>query len=442
MSDLYAQFSAFLSSYCSSQSRLIIGLSGGVDSRVLLALTARYSREKQVSCIAVHVHHGLSPNADDWAAQCALWCEQSGVELIVEKVSLMRQGGESIEQLAREARYTALKKHIQSANDCLLIGQHADDQLESFFLALKRGSGPKGLASMAAVAPFGAGKRLRPLLQIRRHEIEAFAQQQQLDWVEDESNQDIRFDRNFIRHHVVPHLSERWPAFPQAAQRSASLCAQQEALLDELLEDKYQQLQNDDLSVSIDALKKCSDLMRQRLLRMWFQQHQYPMPSLAHLGRIWAEVACAQSDANPRLKLGKCEVRRFNGCLYLVPHQSDVTDWKHDIKCNQELILPDHLGSLCLQCELMEPVGVLGMDLSECDPNHFWVTFNPQGLSAHPVERGHRRKLKKLFQEYGVPSWLRRRIPILMYQDNVVCVAGLFIDRAFSGQSAQLIWRP
>ncbi|NAX22276.1 tRNA lysidine(34) synthetase TilS [Vibrio sp. V39_P1S14PM300] len=435
MLDIYPRFCAAVTPYCQPSSRLVVGLSGGVDSRVLLALAARYGREHQVPCVAVHVHHGLSLNADDWACQCAHWCEESGIALVVERITLARQGGESLEQIARDGRYQALHRHIRPG-DLLLTGQHADDQVETFLLALKRGSGPKGLACMAPVSSFGEGMLIRPLLEVTREQIEALALSESLEWVEDESNQDTRFERNFIRHQLTPQLTERWPVFRRSVQRSARLCAEQEALLDELLADKYQMISAKDDSLSISALDECSTVMRNRLLRMWFAVHQQRMPGNAHLALIWSEVACAQQDANPRLKIDQVEVRRFAGHLYLVAHCADVSGWQHPILPDQPLSLPQGLGQL----RIIHTEGQGHLNLSHCDPSQFWVTFDPTGLSAHPAERSHSRKLKKLFQEYGVPSWLRRRTPILMYQEQVVCVAGVFVDRAFNGQDCELIW--
>ena len=388
-----------------------------------------------IKCHAVYVHHGLSSNADDWADKCLMWAEQVGITCSVEQVSLDINSGDSIELLAREARYQVLSKHIQ-AGDLLLTGQHADDQVETFLLALKRGSGPKGLSSMAESMPFAGGMLVRPLLAIKREQIEAAAKEEGLDWVEDESNQDTRYDRNFLRHRIVPDLSERWPSIHQAVQRSASLCAQQEALLDELLGAVFERALQSDLSLSIDELATHSDLARARLIRMWLAKLNANMPTQVQLNLIWNEVGLAQQDANPKLQLKQGEVRRFQNRLYWVTETADVTTWQSDIQTDTALVLPERLGELTLNTSSEQATIALPPH-----PELLRVTFNPEGLSAHPTTRNHSRKLKKLFQEYNVPSWLRRQIPILMYQNQVVAVAGLFVDRAFSGQDCELIWR-
>ncbi|MCG9639016.1 tRNA lysidine(34) synthetase TilS [Vibrio sp. Isolate34] len=421
--------------------RLVVAFSGGVDSRVLLELAVQYTKAHGIDCQAIHIHHGLSESADQWAEQCQAWCDDLSVPLAVERVSLDVHSGESIEKLARDARYHAFKQHIRHG-DVLVTGQHIDDQVETFLLALKRGSGPKGLSSMAKVMPFADAHIVRPLLSVTRTEIEAAALDMGLTWVEDESNQDVRFDRNFIRHQVTPVLTERWPSFRESVSRSAQLCAEQELLLDELLESHFQQALGDSQSLNIEALSQHSDLLRARLLRMWLSHCNQAMPSQKQLKLIWNEVACAQRDANPKLMLNGVEVRRFNQKLYLVRETKDLSGWQGDVSVGARLVLPDGLGHVSLQAEGSESeAGRRVQTFSLLNQNAVLrVTFNPEGLSAHPVGRGHSRKLKKLFQEYQVPSWLRRRTPILMDGDRVIAVLGLFVDKNYEGQDCEALW--
>ncbi len=435
MESLYPHFAQVLGRYYKSGTKVVLAFSGGVDSRLLLELLSRYQQAHSIECHAVYVHHGLSSNADDWADKCLLWAKQVGISCSIERVSLDISNGESIELLAREARYQALTKYIQEG-DILLTGQHADDQLETFLLALKRGSGPKGLSSMAESMPFSSGSLVRPLLTIKRKSIEDASTKLGLEWVEDESNQDTRYDRNFLRHCVIPELSGRWPSIHQAVQRSASLCAQQEALLDELLSAVFEHALQTDLSLSIEELAKHSELARARLIRMWLAKLNTSMPTQVQLNLIWNEVALAQQDANPKLQLKQGEVRRFRNRLYWVTEIADVTEWQSTIQVDTVLSLPERLGELTLTTSSSNATIAL-----PSQPELLRVTFNPEGLSAHPTTRNHSRKLKKLFQEYNVPSWLRRQIPILMYQDRVVAVADLFVDQAFNGQDCELIWR-
>ncbi|MBA5763368.1 tRNA lysidine(34) synthetase TilS [Vibrio sp. 404] len=413
--------------------KIVLALSGGMDSRVLLDLLHRYQNENSVSCLAVHVHHGLSANANHWVQQCQQWCADAGIELAVEYVELSLKG-QSIEECAREARYQALAKHL-GMGDVLLTGQHSDDQLETFLLALKRGSGPKGLSAMAKQMPFQGATLIRPLLDVAREQIEQYAQVKALEWVEDESNQDTRFDRNFIRHQVTPVLKQRWPHIHSAVQRTSELCAEQEALLEELLSSTLAVATYDDSSLSIEFLAQQSERVRTQLIRMWFAAAGLKMPSREHIAKIWLEVALARQDANPILNLNGGQVRRFSERLYWVSSVEDISRWQSRIQLNQSIDLPDNLGALKL---VNSPQGKLSLLALQSAP--LTIIFDPEGLSAHPLGRGHSRKLKKLFQEYGIPSWLRRRLPILICGDQVVAIANLFIDVHFSGQDCELIW--
>ncbi|WP_428772144.1 tRNA lysidine(34) synthetase TilS [Vibrio sp.] len=434
MSDLYQQFERCISQYRQPNSKLVVAYSGGVDSQVLCHLAQRYRLKQQCLVSLVHVHHGLSANADQWAERCQNWASQARLPIAVERVCLDLASGESVEQLARQARYQALSAHLEEG-DLLLTGQHADDQLETFLLALKRGSGPKGLASMAEAKSLARGVLIRPLLGATRKQIEAYAHEQQLPWLEDESNRDTRFDRNFLRHQIAPVLVERWPHICRSVARSAELCGQQELLLDELLADKLNAGLDDNLSLDIATLQASSEPLRAQLLRHWFARQGQRMPSQQQLSTLWQQVALSQPDANPRLRLDDCQVRRFQQRLYLVTDDSSLAHWQGQWQLNdRRYCLPAGLGSL----QLAAPQGPMSLALGKIQ--QLEVSFEPQGLEAHPVGRGHRRKLKKLFQEYGIPSWLRRRTPILLSEGQVVAVAGLFVDKKFAGEDCELIW--
>jgi len=446
MSSLFETFTSAMQSTNHHPKRVVIAFSGGVDSRVLLELSSIYQKTfPSIAVIAVHVHHGLSANADEWAQQCSTWCEQLGISFAVEKVTLDQSSSESLEKLARDARYQVLSQYLE-AGDFLLTGQHSDDQVETFLLALKRGSGPKGLSSMAQIMPFRNAFIVRPLLSASRTDIEEFAHQQGLRWVEDESNTDLRFDRNFIRHEISPRLQQRWPSFSASVQRSALLCAEQEQLLDELLASQFSQAYRLDQSLDITFLENQTALLRARLIRMWLAELGLTMPSRKQLQLIWDEVAKAKHDANPRLILDSVEIRRYSGRLYAVKSVEDITNWSHSISLNEPIQLPDRIGYMCLQTEEnkladheMNSVGMLSLDVIQ-NVESLRVIFNPEGLVAHPVGRNHSRKLKKLFQEYNVPSWLRRRTPIVMDGENVVAVVGVFVDQKYQGQDCEVLW--
>ncbi|GAB7218207.1 tRNA lysidine(34) synthetase TilS [Vibrio comitans] len=417
--------------------RVVLALSGGLDSRVMLECLSQYQLQNpQIEVRAVHVHHGLSRNADHWMERCKLWCEEARVPFYAEFASLDVDSKQSLEAQAREARYALLSKHINK-NDLLLTAQHADDQLETMLLALKRGSGPRGLAAMGVKSALGEAVLVRPFLALKREELEAFAKQQKLEWVEDESNQDTQFDRNFLRHQVVPALSKRWPGIQASALRSAQLCFEQEQLLDELLEQQYQSVLNADDSLDADALGELSEAIRNRLLRRWFAQHGFPMPAKKALGLIYHEVIKASQDANPKLIIGKVSVRRFHKCLFLVEQIKETPYWQSAITIDTIMELPNGLG--LVEVSTHSDIGLL-VRAPKLDEK-VWVQFNPGGLTAHPDERSGSRKLKKLFQEYQIPPWKRSQTPILMYNEEVVAVGDSFVCRGYSGSSHRFYWK-
>ncbi len=434
---MYSHFSSVLDNVVHKSGQIVLAFSGGVDSRVLLHLLAHYQRSHpELKCIAVHVHHGLSNEADNWAQLCSQWCRSYGIDISIERVKLNLGSQISTEQEARDKRYQVLGNYIEKG-DVLLTGQHANDQVETFLLALKRGSGPKGLSSMAERAPFRQGLLVRPLLSITQDQIHQYAQDENLKWVEDTSNSDTSFDRNFLRHQIVPALTSRWPGIEKSVLRSAKLCADQESLLDQLLQEKLDELVDANSGISISKLSQQSELARNQLLRMWLGQHNCLMPSAKQLSLIWTEVALSKTDASPKLQLVSGVIRRFKGALYCTCHHEDVSQWTSVIRLGETITLPDHLGEVgFIRTTLPSTMG-----LRAPRPNEkVWIGFEPEGLIAHPTNRGHKRKLKKLFQEYSVPSWLRKRTPIIMYDDKLALVADLFVDKDFYGHDCEIVW--
>ncbi|MBC8954115.1 tRNA lysidine(34) synthetase TilS [Xenorhabdus sp. PB62.4] len=411
--------------------KILVGFSGGLDSTVLLHLLVRLRTEYQqqnyqqqncepMALRAIHIHHGLNAKADLWVEHCRQICIDWQVDFRTEKVSLdIRRNG--VEAAARDARYQSFQRELQQG-EILATAQHLDDQAETFLLALKRGSGPAGLSSMPFCMPFAETTLIRPLLNAGRAELEAYAQEQELKWIEDDSNQDDRYDRNFLRLHIMPLLNQRWPHFPQAVSRSAGLCGEQERLLDELLSESLNSLTTLEGAISIPPLERCSEAKRNALLRRWFNQHGVKMPAREQLQRIWSEVALARQDAEPCFKLGQYHIRRYRQQLWLVPqHQflaGTVLEW--DIE--QELALPDGLGTLVRAEE--NGIRVRAPDNNE----QVTIRFGVQG-NISIVGRQHSRHSKKLWQEFGVAPWLRERVPLLYYGDKLIAALGVFVTK-------------
>lgn len=400
--------------------QLLVGFSGGLDSTVLLhRLMLWREQEPDVQIRAIHIHHGLSPHADEWVSHCESLCLAWNVPLFVERVTL-KDEGLGTEAQARKARYAAFEKSLLPG-EAIVTAQHLDDQCETFLLALKRGSGPAGLSAMAERSEFAGTHLLRPLLGETRASLEHWAQEHHLRWIEDESNQDDAYDRNFLRLRILPELSQRWPHFAEATARSARLCAEQESLLDELLSEELESLVSQEGALSIAPLQAMSAVRRGALLRRWLAGHDAQMPSRDMLNRIWDEVAQAREDANPCLRFNEFELRRFKDRLWWVKHQPSLADeiipWP-DI--HEPLSLPHGAGWVCLEA----PGHVRLPDSGE----EVTIRFKASG-NLHIVGRNGGRKLKKIWQECNVPPWRRDTTPLLFYGEILIAAAGVFVTQ-------------
>lgn len=403
--------------------KILVGFSGGIDSTVLLH--ALYLiREKQLPSLeirAIHIHHGLNSKANTWEQHCAQLCLQWDIPFICRHVAV-DASQKGIEAAARDARYQAYREELQE-NEVLVTAQHLDDQAETFMLALKRGSGPAGLSSMPELLAFtaccGTTWLLRPLLSTPRIELETYMQEQRLSWVEDDSNQDDRYDRNFLRLHIMPVLAERWPHFSSAVARSAALCGEQESLLDELLKDTLEEMMDYQGGLFIDDLIGCSSSKRNALIRRWVGLHQLPMPPFNQLERIWQEVALARQDADPICRLGQFEIRRYQGALWVVKRINRLVSQQFAWQFPEPFELPESLGIL----QVMEGQGQIRLPLSH---ENVTVRFGLQG-SLNIVGRHRSRSSKKIWQELGVAPWMRERIPLIYYNDQLITAVGCFI---------------
>lgn len=396
---------------------ILVAFSGGLDSTVLLhQLVYLRERTPDLQLRAIHVHHGISANADAWVEHCQQVCTDWQVPLIVTRVTLA-DDGKGTEAHAREARYQAFREALRPG-EVLVTAQHIDDQCETLLLALKRGSGPAGLSAMANDSAFAGTRLLRPLLNESRISLEYWAVSHQLRWIEDESNQDDAYDRNFLRLRIVPLLTERWPHFAQAVARSASLCGEQEQLLDELLAEELAALTGEYGQIAIEPLLAVSEIRRAAILRRWLAQHQMTMPSRGMLERLWQEVALAREDAAPLLRLGNIDVRRYQQQLWLVSaYNRELYSQQAWTDTDQPLLLP---GSGVLRLVAGEVIRAPKAD----EPVS--IRYAASG-TLHIVGRQGGRKLKKIWQEMGVAPWLRDTTPLLFYGDTLIAAAGYFV---------------
>lgn len=412
--------SAFFQQYPASA--YLLAFSGGLDSHVLLhAATQLRTENPCLELRAIHIDHGLQSSSAGWANHCRKVCEQLGVPFVCEQLQLKPSPGESLEATARTARYAAFTRHIR-ADEMLLTAHHCNDQAETLLLHLLRGSGVDGLAAMPTVRPFGPGRLGRPLLAFTRQDLQAYASLHGLDYVEDPSNQDVRFDRNYLRQRVIPLLEERWPALANTLTRAARLQRESRELLHVFLAEKLLDLQGskpDTLAVS--RLLMHEFIMQKALLRAWLEKYGFERPEEKKLLHVLRDVVNSRADAEPCVQWTGCEIRRYRDDIYamkpLAPHDTAVVLHWDDI--SQPLII----SSLALV--LLPDVLTAWRDYLQANPANVTVRFRQGGESVFIPYRGGNHSLKHLLQEAGVPSWQRMRLPLVYIGEKLVYIPGV-----------------
>lgn len=400
----------------SDASRFLVAYSGGADSHVLLHALASLELPQEI--LALHVNHGLSPHADNWQRHCEATCRALGVGFCTERARIQRDGT-GLENAARQARYDIFARHVLPG-DVLLMAHHADDQIETFFLRLLRGAGVRGLGGMPEWRAIGNGCLYRPWLGRSRSEIRDYARERSLVWVEDESNVDLQFDRNYLREQVLPVLQARWPQAGQSIARSMAWCGEADAVTDELADIDYfacyPHAERCGFSLSFAYLRGLSRPRRRNVLRLWLTRCGIPVPGHRILDALQLQMMDSRNDASPLVEWEGWQCRRYQGRLYVMP-QLPALDSERHWQCRVDERLEDAgFGEL----QFLASAGH-GMRLDPARP--LTVSFAREGVRCRPAGREHSQSLKKLFQECGVPPWMRERTP-LIYQDEQLLAVG------------------
>lgn len=477
-----------------NQRQVLLAYSGGLDSTVLLDILtllriAGGNTWLSLSIRAVHIHHGISNHGDSWLLHCEQQCKKYNIPFSAVRITLV-DNVKNLEAAARSARYLALEEACLPG-EALLIAQHQDDQVETLFLALKRGSGPTGLAAMAGSIQFNHYLLLRPLLTTRRSQLEEYARTRQLVWVEDDSNSNDRFDRNFLRRHILPLFYQRWPQFAKNVASNAQLCAEQEQLLDELLASTLAKLISPEKALYFTPLLDMSAPKRNALLRRWLASRGARMPSRKQLDILWHEVVLSRLDATPKLNLDGQIIRRYRNKIFLLSSEvntlprglclpwsisvaqlplgyglgvlirqnimpftkvsrqySPVTSLEemlsftlsqtaqkvtsnigyHKVTANS-VTLTNILPTIPLDspCTINQPVRAI---IRAPLPHELVsVRFGSVSDTILIVGRYHKRPLKKLWQELGIPPWRRTTTPLMFYNETIVAALGVFVTQ-------------
>jgi len=412
---------------------VFVGYSGGIDSSLLLRLACDAFGPERVT--ALHINHGLSAQAGQWQDFCQRQAKQLGCQLKTHAGSVA-SAGNGLEAAARDLRYQQFGRMV-TEDGVLLLGHHLDDQVETFFLRLMRGTGLQGLKAMARLSRRGSYQLYRPLLDLSRQQIVSLATHLQLEWIEDDSNAQTRFDRNYLRQTVLPLLEARWPAYRQRVHNLIGLIdSPQSDAVFELERELHHRLSHDQgfKLVQLDALTGEQLLS---LLHAWLRAIGQQIPSKARLEEIASAVIAAQADAMPEVRLGQGAVRRHGLALYWVADRVE----------------PGPAPALTVGVASAWPgVGQVRLFLADSGPdrlkadlaNLHW-RLRVGGETLRPVGRAKRRDLKRLLQEYRVKPWDRARLPLLYSADELIAVGDLLLSADHLADQAepglQVIWQ-
>lgn len=400
--------------------QIYVGFSGGMDSTVLLHALAQYPLLiKKITTI--HINHQLSANASNWQVHCEQYCQKLTIPLIVEKVTFKQSA--NIEENARKARYGFVKSIIKD-NEVFLTAHHQNDQAETLMLQLCRGTGIDGLSAMLPIKKFGKGRLIRPLLTHPRELLQRYAEQNHLVWIEDESNSNCQFSRNFIRRTIFPQLQSRWPGVISNIAQTALHCQEARSQLESLANNDFPTIHTAKNLPLNDIIHLPSTRIK-NVLRNWFKINGVSLPDASLLNRMLTELIFAKIDATPEIQWGENLLHRYKKTLYLSSSQGIYP-------MNQAwLDFPNAL-------QLSENLGVLV--ISSADKGFSWpdnksvsVKFRQGGEKFY--WRGQHKTLKNLMQEWQIPPWLRNKVPLIYFDEELAIVVGHAISDLYFTQS-------
>ncbi len=389
--------------------RLVVALSGGVDSVVLLHSLVSASPGKPI--VAIHINHGLQKEADSWQQFCEEFCRTLNIEIKCIAVEVDRFG--SVEENARRVRYHAFGDFLK-AGDLLLLAHHADDQLETILFNLFRGSEALGVRGMPEAREINGATLYRPLLDTRRSEIQAYSKLNNLSWVEDLSNQDLQMDRNYLRHEILPAITARFPAAEKALLNGLERDRNVSLLIDDIAKTDLESVVSEDGGLKLQALIKVSELRIVNLLRHYLRLRNVPFPSGNMLRECAAVMLQARKDASPVLKWATYEFRRHGETMYLL---RDMRSVDTSIRSRWDPATKLQIGGGVLCASL-----VAGQGIMDGSPLPLEVRFRQGG---EQIQQDRSRRVKKLFQENNVPEWLRARLPLIFQGDRLVAIPGI-----------------
>jgi tRNA(Ile)-lysidine synthase len=401
---------------------LAVALSGGADSAsLLIAVAGLGSAFRGLGLRAVHVDHGLQPAAHGFREACAALCTALDIPLAVISVTVQTASGASVEAAARDARYAALQAELRPG-ECLLTAHHAQDQAETLLLQALRGSGLKGLSAMPMCRPFGRGWHLRPVLEVPQDELLEFGARSSAPSIADPMNEDLRFDRNYLRRQVWPGIEARWPGSAIALSRAARHAAEAQELLDRAAAVHVSRLR-DGAALSVPGLRALGESERTNALRFWLSDSGVEPPSTARLTEALRQILDAQDDHLPAIVWGERSLRRYRQRVFITdaqpPRLEAMRSWP--VESGSRIDLGPNLGTLCWVVQSG------GLDAARL-PHSLIVRRRDGGESLRPAPKARTQTVQHLCQSYGVLPWMRDALPLVFADDDLIAVADLWLD--------------
>ena len=395
-----------------------IAYSGGMDSHVLLHAMAQLRDSFKFKLRVVHINHNLNSQADKWAKHCQHICAELAVTCEIIQIQINHKPRESLEACARTARYNAIAKLLET-DDVVLTAQHADDQTETVLLQLLRGAGVAGLAAMPEKSQLGVGWLVRPLLNYSHDQLLKYAKY--LQWIEDDSNTNTKFDRNFLRHEIIPKLKQRWVNINKTIGRVANNLAEADKLIKILAEQDLQLcIGKEPNQLLISSLTDLEPIRQRNLLRFWFKQLNLTIPSAAQLQHVIDDILTAKPERQPLVSWQGGEVRRYKQHLFAMPNlppvPTDTITWLFPNPIN----LP--FGQLTAQ-----KVQSGGLNLPLETTLQIRFRKNGEFLQLHK----HKHSVKKLLQTAQIPAWQRPFIPLIYLDDMLIAIPNIGVSDQF-----------
>ena len=426
-------FHSFLNQF-DNTNKFWVAYSGGLDSSVLLHLCYLNKDKIEHDIGVIYVNHGLQQEADDWGLFCKEQCDKYDLSFDELKISSTCPEGESIEAWARDERYKIIKNHINN-DHVVLMAHHLDDQVETFFLQALRGAGPRGLAAMPYISEKSGAIFARPLLNFTRKELHDYAEIHHLLWKEDKSNSDERFDRNYLRHNLIPVIEERWPAYRQTIERMIEHQKESRIILNQVaIDDINQAKYKEPNCLTIKTIKTLDHERQKNLLFFWLEHLGLQIPGSKQMERIIEDVIHSKNDKSPCVNWANVEIRRYKDYIYAIEASNENNidnqiEWDGDSVINlykETLVAKNSIGC--------------GISKDKVNNTKFVIRFRSGGEKIKPFNSDHSKTVKQLFQERSVLPWCRDKIPLIYVNNELAMIPGFCVDNKFMAGKEEASW--